>query len=355
MTNILSEHFDESAFDARLTWFNPPERFEIAHGWLKVYPEAKTDFWQKTHYGFAADNGHFLALEVEGDFILSTQVRFHPAHQYDQAGLMVRLSPDCWVKTSVEYEPGEASKLGAVVTNHGFSDWSSQDFTAKRSEIEFRLTLTGEDLLVEASEDGRTWKQLRVAHLDNPQHAPLQVGLYACSPTEAGFLAEFGYLRISRPVRADAPVSLGEVTEENLRAIIKLSDTLSDNQRRMVAQNAVSIAQAHFSQHAWWRGIFAGEDPVGFVMVYIGPDPDAQPDAIVYFLWRFMIGAPYQKLGFGRKALELVMEMAREQGAHELLLSCGEGEGSPEGFYRRLGFERTGKVMGSEIVMRIGL
>ena len=65
-----------------------------------VEPAGGTDFWQRTHYGFQADSGHFLYLEAAGDWDLSTEVRFAPAHQYDQAGLLVRLSPECWLKTS---------------------------------------------------------------------------------------------------------------------------------------------------------------------------------------------------------------------------------------------------------------
>jgi regulation of enolase protein 1 (concanavalin A-like superfamily) len=80
------------------------------------------DFWQRTHYGFEADNGQILFAPVAGDFVLATQVRFHPVHQYDQAGLMVRVSPSGWLKTSAEYEPIGPSRLAAVVTNDTSSD-----------------------------------------------------------------------------------------------------------------------------------------------------------------------------------------------------------------------------------------
>jgi diamine N-acetyltransferase len=46
----------------------------------------------------------------------------------------------------------------------------------------------------------------------------------------------------------DAVVSLREITEDTLWPVLKLSDTLSDTQKRMVAPNADSIAQAHFSK-----------------------------------------------------------------------------------------------------------
>jgi uncharacterized protein len=354
MPTILSEYFAKAELDPRLKWYNPPTRFEVTKGRLYIYPDAKTDYWQKTHYGFSADSGHFLYLEVDGDFTITTRLAFKPAHQYDQAGLMVRLSPDCWLKTSVEYETGAPSKLGAVVTNAGYSDWSTQEFTHHRNELTLRITRTGDDYVVEATTDGHTWKQLRMAHLHNPDKTPVQCGLYACSPVDAGYEVEFDNLKIQSPLPKDAAVTLREINEENLSPVLRLSETLSDDHRRMVATNAVSVAQALFSKHAWYRAIYSGEDPVGFIMVYIGPDDD-EPEKEICFLWRLMVGADYQGKGYGRRALEQVIEMVRERGARELLVSCGEGEGSPEGFYYRLGFRRNGKYYGEELGMSYSL
>ena len=41
--------------------------------------------------------------------------------------------------------------------------------------------------------------------------------------------------------------------------------------------------------------------------------------------------------------------------ATELLTSCVPGDGSPEGFYTNLGFEKTGELDGDEIIMRLPL
>jgi uncharacterized protein len=355
MPDHLVEFFSSPTLDERLTWLNPPERFEVKKGRLYLYPDSKTDFWQKTHYGFSVDNGHFLYTQIEGDFTLSTKISFHPAHQYDQAGLMVRISPDCWLKTSVEYEVDEPGKLGAVVTTHGFSDWSTQEFHSNRNVLEYQITREGDDYRVEYCQDGHSWKQIRLAHLPNPGHEPVMAGIYSCSPIESGFEAVFDYIKIALPIPKDAPVTLREIEANNLDAILRLSETLSDSHRRMVATNAVSIAQANYSKYAWFRGIYAGEDPVGFIMVYIGPDEDESNNEEVFFLWRLMVAEPYQGRGYGRKALEQVIQMAKERGAKELLTSCGEGEGSPEGFYRRLGFESTGRYGGEELILRIGL
>ena len=148
----------------------------------------------------------------------------------------------------------------------------------------------------------------------------------------------------------DAVVSLREVTGETVRDICRLSNTLTPPQNHMVAPNSVSIAEAHFEPRAWFRAIYADETPVGFIMLYDNPE---EP---VYFLWRLMIAAPHQDKGFGRKAVEMLIERVRTRpGATELLVSCHEGDGSPEGFYRKLGFKRNGKMYDDEVGLSLAL
>ena len=151
-------------------------------------------------------------------------------------------------------------------------------------------------------------------------------------------------------VNPEATVNLREITEETVVEICRLSDTLTEPQDHMVAPNALSIAQAHFSQYAWFRAIYADETPVGFIM--LSDDPDEQE----YFLWRLMVAKPHQGKGFGRRAVELLIEHVKTRpGAKELLTSCGQGEGSPEGFYSKLGFKRNGEMVGDEVVLSLGL
>ena len=196
---ILSERFTGPALDGRLRWLNLPARWRVGPAGLVVRPAAQTDFWQRTHYGFRADNGHFLHLKVAGDFSVTTRVRFHPAHAYDQAGLMVRVGRSCWIKTSVEYEPNGPCKLGAVVTNRGWSDWSLQDFPRSRNEVRLRIRREAQDFRVEwARGPGAGWQLIRVAHLHGGAGRPVLCGVYACSPKGGGFRAEFGFLRVVR-------------------------------------------------------------------------------------------------------------------------------------------------------------
>jgi regulation of enolase protein 1 (concanavalin A-like superfamily) len=197
---LIHETFKGGNLHRSLEWLNPPAswRVDTARSRLLVEPSAATDFWQRTHYGFRADSGHFLHAEVVGDGELAVTVLAMPAHQFDQAGLMVRLSADCWLKTSVEYEPDGPSQLGVVVTNNGFSDWSLQDFTgAGTLSYSLRVRWEGDDFFVEhRTDENGPWHLLRVAHLFRKAGLPWRCGIYACSPQGSGFQAEFSDLRI---------------------------------------------------------------------------------------------------------------------------------------------------------------
>lgn len=148
----------------------------------------------------------------------------------------------------------------------------------------------------------------------------------------------------------DSKVTLEEVTEGTVLGIIMLSETLSEPKRFFVAPNANSLAQAQFSERAWFRAICAGRAPIGFVMLSVNEE-EAK-----YMVWRLMIGEPYHGRGYGRKAMEAIMAHVRTlPNATQLELSYGQGPGSPEGFYRKLGFEPTGKVEWGEVYARIDL
>ena len=146
----------------------------------------------------------------------------------------------------------------------------------------------------------------------------------------------------------DAEISLCALTTENHSAFLRLK--VDPTQERFVANNWVSIAQAHFNDEAWYRGIRAGDTPVGFVMC---AHLEGQTD---WYLWRYMVDARYQRRGYGRRALELVVQHARTvPGVEAVKLSFVDAEGSPETFYTRLGFSRTGEVDEGEQVMRLVL
>jgi regulation of enolase protein 1 (concanavalin A-like superfamily) len=178
-------------------WFQEPASWKVSPEGLFIEPDSGSDFWQRTHYGFRNDNAHFLYKEVEGDFEMTTTVSFSPQHRYDQAGLCVRIDEDNWLKTSTEYETREYSHLGAVVTNLGYSDWSTQEIPANIRRVEYKIIRKGKDFEVYAKFGQKDFQQIRIAHLhkDAPK---IQAGLYACSPTDKGFSALFETFEIKQ-------------------------------------------------------------------------------------------------------------------------------------------------------------
>lgn len=147
----------------------------------------------------------------------------------------------------------------------------------------------------------------------------------------------------------DTEITLRRISAATVSDICELSDTLSEAHRNKVADNGTSIAEAHFSENAWFRAIYADETPIGFIMLHTGADHDDGIDCPGVFLWRLMVAGPFQGKGYGKAAIDLVALDLIARGVGELYTSYGTGEGSPEGFYRRLGFEPTGGMYDDEV------
>ncbi len=139
-------------------------------------------------------------------------------------------------------------------------------------------------------------------------------------------------------------VSLREITKETINSILDLK--VAEGQGDLVGDNGNSIALAHFAEKAWYRGIYAGDEPVGFMMLSIDRE---KPE---FYLWRFMIAEPHQGKGYGKSAMGLLMEFLREEHeAKELTLHVMDLPHGARAFYEALGFTWTGEVEEGELVM----
>ena len=218
------------------TWLNEPTTAAVTPERVSITTDPGSDSWQRTYYGFRNDNAHALLLEVAENFTLTVHVRFEYRTRFDQCGLAIYEESDHWFKASVEYERPELSRLGSVVTNGGYSDWATVDIETPR-EIWYRLSRRGPDFLLEralgapgtderdaadAPREGAStelsFRQMRVFHLASlgetttemgranpplPPERPVHVGLYACSPLEGSFTAEFDSF-VMEPCRWEA-------------------------------------------------------------------------------------------------------------------------------------------------------
>ena len=152
----------------------------------------------------------------------------------------------------------------------------------------------------------------------------------------------------------DAEISFRRITALNVCEVCDLSETLPAEQRKVVADNGQSIAEGHCSDSAWFRAIYADEALIGFIMLHKGYDWDDGIECPGVYLWRFMIAHPFQKRGYGRRAIEMIVTHLKTEGWRELYTSYGLGAGSPQNFYKGLGFELTGDSYGDEpeVVLR---
>lgn len=140
-----------------------------------------------------------------------------------------------------------------------------------------------------------------------------------------------------------AQIRLVEVTDANRDAVIAVR--VHPAQEKFVASVEKSFEHAARNPDAnpWFRAVYDGDDPVGFVMLSwnVTPRPDIRGP---YFLWRLLVGADVQGRGYGSAILNEIVALVRAEGATELLTSCVPGEGSPEPFYRGFGFVPTGEI-----------
>jgi diamine N-acetyltransferase len=149
-------------------------------------------------------------------------------------------------------------------------------------------------------------------------------------------------------------ITLREITDENRAAVTALSAGAAEG--RFVASVAKSFVDAAETPEAnpWYRAIYAGDEPVGFVMLSWNVTP--APGILgPWFLWRLLIDERYQRRGYGRATLKEIVRIIRAEGGTELLTSYAQGEGEPWPFYEKLGFRPTGEIEEDEIVLRLPL
>ena len=176
---------------ADMIWTRPPQRYAVSADKVEMVTEPHTDLWQRTYYHFRNDNAPVLQLETDEQyFSFTVRTTFASKTRFDQSGVILYLDSDNWLKASLEYENDQIQRLGCVVTNNGYSDWSSVDVDASIKSMWFRLSRRGQDFCVENAVDGVHFKQMRICHMFRAEER-IRVGVYACSPEESSFAAEF--------------------------------------------------------------------------------------------------------------------------------------------------------------------
>ncbi|WP_119391917.1 DUF1349 domain-containing protein [Taklimakanibacter lacteus] len=184
-----------------MKWLNEPREWRADGGNLSLVTGDKTDFWQETFNGWRNDNGHFYYREMEAEFSADVVFSAQYETQYDQAGLMLRLGPNDWIKAGVEFAHGRAA-LSSVVTK-GQSDWAIATQIAPGDPIHLRLTRLNNAVCVQWK-DGGAFQTLRLTTFAVP--GKVMVGPMACSPMRAGLKVAFEDFKVGPAVDFTAEV-----------------------------------------------------------------------------------------------------------------------------------------------------
>ena len=205
--------------DPTWSWNNgeAKHRIEKDGSSIVITPTTGLDYWSKTFYEpllIKHDAQCLLSEPIapDAEVTLCTTLTLAPCAQFDQGGIMVLVDDDTWVKAGIEFTDG-LPRLSCVVTNNGYSDWSTQgwDFDSCSHDSEIRTTsihirvsklcpgsIQGPTMVFEAASiekctksDSKPWTQIRIASLRSKKQ-PWRMGFFAISPIEAaGCYARF--------------------------------------------------------------------------------------------------------------------------------------------------------------------
>ena len=182
----------------KLKWTREPADYIINKDKIEIITKPHTDLWQRTYYHFQNDNAPVFQMttnEKYFSFVVKTDFK-ESHHRFDQCGIVMYLDSENWLKASVEYENAEFQHLGSVVTNNGYSDWATTAISAHIKTMWYRLSRREDDYCIECSNDGVHFSQMRICHMHKGAEE-IQFGIYACSPEDSSFKAEFTNMELT--------------------------------------------------------------------------------------------------------------------------------------------------------------
>lgn len=138
-------------------------------------------------------------------------------------------------------------------------------------------------------------------------------------------------------------IFLKEIDPKNFSDVINLK--VAEDQKKFVASNVYSIAQAKVQPECIPLAIYDEETLVGFIMYCLDTDDKE------YWIYRLMIDEKYQAKGFGREAMKQVIEKIREDNTHHIIYISFEQENNvAKKLYESFGFKPDGRIIDDEIV-----
>ena len=171
----------------KMQWFNEPTKWEIKNNSLTMNVTPQSDYWRVSHYGFTVDDAPFLYTMRCGEFEVKVKVTGDYTARFDQAGLMLRIDHENYIKAGIEFVDGKYN-LSTVVTHHT-SDWSIIALDRPVPFVWIKAVRRLDAIEVFYSFDDVTYTLMRNAWM--PDNHPIMVGVMAACPDGNGFKARF--------------------------------------------------------------------------------------------------------------------------------------------------------------------
>ncbi len=145
-------------------------------------------------------------------------------------------------------------------------------------------------------------------------------------------------------------VRLVAIDRHNYLSILDLA--VHENQRRFVASNMYSLAQAYVQPECEPLALYAENKPVGFAMYCLDRDDHE------YWIYRLMIDKRYQRRGYGREAMRLLIDRIRaeaDENHRAIFISFEPDNAAAKSLYESMGFVSDGRVEYGEVVYKLDL
>jgi regulation of enolase protein 1 (concanavalin A-like superfamily) len=175
-----------------MQWFNEPESWSVKGGRLTMDVTPQSDYWRISHYGFTVDDAPFLYTLRGGEFEVKVKISGEYKARFDQAGLMLRIDKENYIKTGIEYVDGKYN-LSAVVTHHT-SDWSVIELAEPVEFVWIKAVRRLDAVEIFYSFDDINYTMMRNCWLED--NTPVMVGMMAACPDGEGFKATFEHFKI---------------------------------------------------------------------------------------------------------------------------------------------------------------
>ena len=176
----------------RMQWFNEPEEWQIEDQTLTMEVTPQSDYWRISHYGFTVDDAPFLYTLRGGEFEAKVKISGDYKVRFDQAGLMLRIDEENYIKAGIEFVDGKYN-LSCVVTHHT-SDWSVIELDNPVDHVWIKAVRRLDAVEIFYSFDDVEYTMMRNCWLKD--NTPVMVGMMAACPDGNGFKATFEEFKI---------------------------------------------------------------------------------------------------------------------------------------------------------------